>query len=156
VQLTKESVLAGFVRSLSSDADKVRLSDMTMETSPTENRGFFVLRRQGAQSKFDIAAFASDLANLQTGDAPLRILFDWLKVDSWPFEAPSAAAVQVWNKTAPAIKRAAFVHDHKWNRHAAMLAALMRVSNAEARSFRPPNADRAIAWLEGQQEIILH
>jgi hypothetical protein len=119
-----------------------------MGTSQTGDRALVVLRRQGAQSKLDIEAIARELAQLQTGDAALRVLFDWSQVDRWPFDAPSAAAIQAWNKTAPSIKRAAFVHDPKWNRHAAILSALMRISSAEVRSFHPPDADGAIEWLE--------
>ncbi len=127
-----------------------------MGISHAENRTFVVVRREGAQPKFDIAAIASELARLQTDDAALRVLFNWSLVDRWPFEAPSAAAIRHWNNSAPTIKRAAFVHDPKWNRHAAIVSALVRIHNAEARSFHPPDHDRAIEWLEqGLQEPVL-
>jgi hypothetical protein len=118
----------------------------------TGDRAFLVLRRQGVQSKFDIAAIARELATLQTGDPTRSVLFDWSQVDIWPFGAPPAAALQAWSKTAPLIQRAAFVHDPKLNRHAAILSALLRVSNVEARSFHLSDIDRAIAWLESDPQ----
>jgi hypothetical protein len=123
-----------------------------METSHTDNRAFVVLRRAGAQPQFDIAAIARELARSQTSDAALHILFDWSQIDTWPFEAPSAAAIRAWHATAPLIGRAAFIHDPKWNRHVAMVSALMRISNAEVRSFHPPDADRALEWLEKEPQ----
>lgn len=113
----------------------------------------FVLRRQDVQRKFDIAAIAGELAHYQTGDARLRILFDWSQVQCWPFEAPSAAALQAWSETTPLIARAAIVHGHKWSRHAALIAALLRMHNAEVRSFRPSDYDRATAWLASPKAI---
>jgi hypothetical protein len=123
-----------------------------MGSSQASDRAFLVVRRDGAQARFDLAAIAGELARLQTGAAALRVLFDWAQIRSWPFAAPSAAAIQEWNKTAPSIARAAFVHEPKWNRHAAILSALLRVSNAEARSFHVSEKDRAIEWLERAPE----
>ena len=136
------------MRLLSSEVRKVHLHNLTMGTSQPGDRAFLVLPRQCAQPKLDIAAIARELAHSQSGDATLRILFEWSQVSSWPFEAPSAAAVQAWHETAPPISRAAFVHDQKWNRHAAILSALMRLGHAQVRSFRPSDYDRATAWLE--------
>ncbi len=119
-----------------------------MRTAQTTDRAFLVVRPDAAQPKFDIVAIAEELARLPAGAAALRVLFDWSQVKSWPFAAPSTAVTQAWNKTAPPIARAAFVHDPKWNRHAAILSALLRVSGAEARSFHLTDMDKAIAWLE--------
>jgi hypothetical protein len=136
------------LRFLSSEVGKVDLFNLTMETSRLGDRAFSVLRRQGAQPNLDIAAIAAELAHSRSGDAALRILLEWSQVSSWPFEAPSAAAVRAWNRAAPLISRVAIVHDQKWNRHAAILSALMRVGNAQVRSFPPPYYEKAIAWLE--------
>ena len=108
----------------------------------------FVMHRRGPQPKLDIIAIARDLADLQTGDESLKVLFDWSELDSWPFEAPSPATVQAWKETIPSVSRAAIVHDPKWNRHAALLAALLRVCNAEVRSFLPSHRHEAIIWIE--------
>lgn len=109
---------------------------------------FLVVRPQSVQSTFDIAAIASELAVLQAGVGTLRVLFDWSGIGRWPFSAPSAAAIREWNAAAPAIARAAFIHDAKWNRHAAILSALLRIRNAEVRSFHRADTEKAIVWLE--------
>jgi len=113
---------------------------------------FFFVRLRGPQPKLDIIAIARELAHLQTGDASLRVLFDWSELDFWQFEAPSPATIQVWKETVPSVSRAAIVHDPKWNRHAALLAALLRVCDAEVRSFLPSHRDEAIIWIEGKPE----
>jgi len=118
-----------------------------MQTLLQGDRPFFVLRRQGAQPMLDIMAIAGELAQFESCDRARRILFDWSGVDCWPFKAPSAAAILAWHKTTPLIGRAAFVHHQKLYRHAALLAAVLRVRDAEAWSFRPSDYDRAIAWL---------
>jgi hypothetical protein len=119
-----------------------------IEISQPGDRKFFVLRSHGAQPKLDIIAIAGELWHIQKGDAALRVLFDWSKLKSWPFEAPSLATIQKWKETVPFISRAAIVHDQKWNRHAALLAALLRVGNAQVRSFRASDYNGAIVWLE--------
>ena len=72
-----------------------------------------VMRMCGPQPKLDIMAIARDLANFQTSDASLKVLFDWSELDAWPFAAPSLATVQSWKETVPSISRAAIVHDPK-------------------------------------------
>ena len=74
-------------------------------------------------SSLDVMAIARELAQFQAGDASLKVLFDWSEMDSWPFVAPSLTTVQSWKETVPPISRAAIVHDPKWTRHAALLAA---------------------------------
>jgi hypothetical protein len=120
-----------------------------MGTSQTRDRAFAALVKSGAQRSFDIECLATELARLPTCGAPLRVLFDWSTVESWPYRAPSAAAIAGWNRTAPSIARAALVHAHKWDRQAALVSALLRVTNAEARCFRPIMHDQAVAWLQG-------
>jgi hypothetical protein len=92
---------------------------------------------------FDITAIGNELAKHQTVDGPARILFDWSQIRSWPFGPPSAASIRTWNLSAPAIALGAFVHDRKWNRHVALLAALLRVGNAEVRSFQASDFESA-------------
>ena len=106
------------------------------------------MRRRGPQPKLNIIAIARELAHFQTGYASLNVLFDWSELDSWPFAAPSLTTVQSWKETVPPISRAAIVHDPKWTRHAALLAALLRVRHAAVRSFLPSDYDGAIIWLE--------
>jgi hypothetical protein len=113
------------------------------------NRELTVLPRQGDQSKFDISEIASELAHLHGGEELLSVLFQWSQVTSWPFEAPSASAIRNWKRIAPPISRAALVHNQKLTRHAAVLAALMRVRDAEVRSFHPLAQEDATEWLAG-------
>ncbi len=108
----------------------------------------FIMPRRGPQPKLDIMAIARELAQFQAGDGSLKVLFDWSELNSWPFAAPSLATVQTWKETIPSISRAAIVHDAKWTRHAALLAALLRVCHATVRSFLPSDYDGAIIWLE--------
>jgi SpoIIAA-like len=111
-----------------------------------------LMRRGGPQPKLNIMVIARELARFRTDDAPLDILFDWSKVEAWPFEGPSLATVRAWKETVPPISRAAIVHDPKWTRHAALLAALLRVRHAVVRSFLPSDFDDAISWL-GQASV---
>jgi hypothetical protein len=116
---------------------------------------FVILRQRGAQAKFDIVAIANELARFERCDGALRILFDWSELESWPYEP--AAAIEGWYDRVPSIARAAFIHYPKWNRHAALLAALLRVGKAEVRSFRPLDYDRAVNWLrQGATNIRFH
>ena len=106
-----------------------------------------MLRRHGAQPPFDIAAIATELAQGQGDDAPLCALLDWSQVSSWPFQAPSSAAIRAWNLTVPPVLRAAIIHDQKWDKHAAVLSALMRVRDGQVRSFHSIDHEKAVAWL---------
>jgi stage II sporulation SpoAA-like protein len=118
-----------------------------MGSSDSGNRAFRVLRRHGAQPPFDIAAIATELAQCQGDDAALCALFDWSQVSSWPFQAPSAAAVRAWNSTVPPVLRAAIIHDQRWDKHAAVLSALMRIRDGQVRSFHSLDHEKAVAWL---------
>jgi SpoIIAA-like len=107
-----------------------------------------LMRRRGSQPKLDIMVIAREIARFPSNDAPLDVLFDWSKVDAWPFAGPSLATVRAWKEAVPSISRAAIVHDPKWIRHAALFAALLRVRHAVVRSFLPSDFDDAIIWLE--------
>jgi len=98
--------------------------------------------------RFDIVAIADELTHRASGAGGMRVLFDWSQLKSWPFAAPSAMDSHEWNKAALPIRRAALLHDRKWDRHAAVLSALLRIRGAQARSFRLSDRDNAIDWLE--------
>ena len=118
-------------------------------TSPSVS----VLRWQGAQSKFDVAAIAKEWAAYGGGGVALVLLVDWSQISEWPFGTPSAADIRAWDSLAPPTSRAAFVHDQRWNRHAAVLSALLRRGNAQVRSFRPPDYEKALAWLKEASQL---
>jgi SpoIIAA-like len=112
------------------------------------DRTVLILRREGPQPKFDLAAIAKEIARGQANAEPPRVLFDWSGVTVWPFEAPAVTAIRYWYSLAPRITRAALIHDERWDRHASMLSALMRAVAAEVKSFLPGYQERAVAWLE--------
>lgn len=116
--------------------------------NPVElDRKCIVLRRQGVQSAFDVAALGEEMTRLSQDEAAQRFLLDWSSIECWPFEAPSAAALKRWNNFAPRFRRVAIVHAPKWNQHAALLSALLRVANTEVRSFHPRDHRDATVWL---------
>jgi SpoIIAA-like len=123
------------------------------EISRIRARSFFTLRWKGVQSTFDIAVIAIELGAAARRRKRLRLLFDWSEIESWPFQAPSASAIRLWNSRAPSIVCAAIVHHHKWNKHAALISALLRLNNSQVKCFRVPERDSAIAWLESAQNI---
>ena len=123
-----------------------------MAKIPHSNESAFVtLSFTGVQAKLDVAAIASDFSRSLGAGAKARkpacILIDWSSVSAWPYEASSQTKLQAWRETAPQIKRAAFIHDRRWDRHAAILAVLLRLANAEVLSFHPNHREDAIRWL---------
>src|SRR5579863_1229527 len=109
---------------------------------------YITLRPHGVQPSFDVGVLAEEIASRLSGDSPWRILLDWSLIKCWPFEAPSPGAITRWNKIVPRIRRVAIVHAPKWNQHAAVLSALLRLSGAEVRSFRQRQHGDGVAWLE--------
>jgi len=122
-----------------------------MGNSGRADRASFTFRRAGVQPELDIVAIAAELAD-SIGNSTPRVLFEWSQISSWPFLSPTRAAIQAWDKTAPAISRVAFVHDRRLKMHVAILAALFRVSKGQVRSFRPADYDLAVAWLQEELE----
>jgi hypothetical protein len=100
------------------------------------------VRRAGAKPWFDIFEIANELAYCRTDDQGLIVLFDWTHIAAW-------------KETAPPIDCAAFVHSPKFNRHVAILSALLRMHGAKVRSFR--DIDAAGEWLRlCPREMVLH
>ena len=112
------------------------------------DRTVLILRREGPQAKFDLAAIAKEIARGQSNAEPPRVLFDWSGVTAWPFEAPTATSIRFWYSLAPRVTRAALIHDATCDRHGSMLSALLRAGAAEVKSFPPGYQERAIAWLQ--------
>jgi hypothetical protein len=106
-----------------------------------------MLRRSGVQSEFDVRSIASELAGFQRGSAGRYVVYDWSSIERWAYRAPSATEIAGWRCAAPAIKRLAIIHPPKWNQHAALLSALLRLGGAEVRSFHPAEREKALAWL---------
>jgi SpoIIAA-like len=116
------------------------------------DRGFITRSQAGDQARFDVAAMARELtlaiqAHAAPGGEAPRVLFDWSGLTSWAYTASSQKDIAFWKATVPQIARAAVVHIRRWDNQAALLAALLRLANAEVRSFSPVQRDDAITWL---------
>ena len=112
------------------------------------DRTVLILRRDGPQAKFDLAAIAKEIARGQANAEPPRVMFDWSGVTAWPFEAPTATSIRFWYSLAPRVTRVALIHDATCDRHGSILSALMRAGGAEVKSLPPGYQERAIAWLQ--------
>jgi len=58
--------------------------------------------------------------------------------------------VTAWRKAAKAITFVAIVHDHRLNRQAAWLGAVLRDRGVTVRSWHPQESPLAAAWLHAQ------
>ena len=118
-----------------------------MLASDNDEDRIVVLERRGAQPQFDVAEFASELAQPHLGEAAFLVMLDWSSVDSWAFKAPSAASIRNWRQSPPRLRRVAILHGQRWHQPAAVLSALLRIANIEVRSFHPLDRNQALAWL---------
>jgi hypothetical protein len=108
---------------------------------------FLTLQSGGEQSVLNLSELAAELARVRGKETSFRVLFDWSNVTSWRAQTPRADVAQIWSQTAPHVARAALVHDHRWTRQAALLAAVIRVTGGQVRSFHPRDYEKAINWL---------
>lgn len=108
---------------------------------------FVVSRRLGVQPTFDIAAIARELAALPGAGRELCVLLDWSCIETWPFKPAAQSAIIRWREAPPEVARVAILHDANWNRHAALLSALLRISDVEVRSFAASERAQASRWL---------
>ena len=111
--------------------------------------GITAIRHSGSITIREFADLASTVADLALQDRGL-LLFDWLQVEHWLFSSPNAVDVTAWRKAAKAIRRVAIVHDHRLNRQAAWLGAVLRDRGVTVRSWHPPDAVLAVAWLRAE------
>src|ERR1700723_3466606 len=93
-----------------------------------------LVRRAGAKPWFDLFEIANELAYYRTDNQGLIVLFDWTHIAAWPYNSPCEEAIQAWKETAPPTDCAAFVNAPKFNRHVAILSALLRMHGAKVRS----------------------
>jgi hypothetical protein len=147
------------LRSKSSEGRRLYLERLIAKRQLVDKPAFLTRIQIGNQARLDIVAMAKDLTIALREREPLgnelsRVLFDCSEVTSWPYQAPPQKSLQHWKKTVPQIFRAAFVHHRRWDRHVALLAALLRSANAEVRSFSPEQLDDAISWLASDPATI--
>jgi hypothetical protein len=121
-----------------------------IEVYHTTQEGVVAVRFRGAVTNREFADLAEMLANFGATGGVL-IYLDWLRIDRWTFSAPPANDVAAWRRTGSMIERAAIVHDHRMNRQAAWLAAILRKQGVKVRSWRPQHAGTAAAWLRTGQ-----
>jgi hypothetical protein len=85
---------------------------------------------------------------LSGGDrARLRVLLDWIALRGLDAKDGIASSCRRWREAPPLIDRMAIVHEHHWNRQAALLAAAFRTEATPVRSWIPRDISKAVAWL---------
>jgi len=102
-------------------------------------------RFRGAVTNTEFSDLAATIADRGSAYGAL-IYLDWVRVGHWKF-APTASGVIAWRRAARMIERVAIVHDHRLNRQAAWLAAILRNEGVTTRSWRPQDAATALKWL---------
>jgi hypothetical protein len=115
-----------------------------IDTKPEE--GVVAVRFRGEVTDREFTNLAATLANFGS-TAGVLIYLDWFRIDHWTFSAPTTNSVAAWRRAGRTIGRAAIVHDHRMNRQAAWLAAVLREQGVKVRSWRPQHAAAAAAWL---------
>ena len=102
---------------------------------------------RGRLSVSDLSGFETALSDRHAGLEPIRVLFDWTRIEGWEPGTRDPARWPNWRAMARPIDRAAIIHEHRWNRQAALLAAMLRINKAQARSWLPRNLPAALVWL---------
>jgi hypothetical protein len=110
----------------------------------------------GAQANSDFLEASDGLSRTIHAHRASRILFDWSKLQSWPMTKAKSTSLAPWVNLAAQISRAVIVHERCWNRQAAWVAAIMRSSDTEVRSWHCGDRDQAIAWLGAASEAKLN
>jgi hypothetical protein len=95
----------------------------------------------------DLSVFETALLDRHAGHEHIRMLFDWTGIEGWEPATREPALWPNWRAMARPIERAAIIHEHRWNRQAALLAAMLRINKAQARSWLPRNLPDALVWL---------
>ncbi|SDR63836.1 hypothetical protein SAMN05519103_09089 [Rhizobiales bacterium GAS113] len=108
---------------------------------------FITVRLNGFQSTSEFASFGEALAQLRSDRKHLRVLFDWTRLEGWDAKDEIASSCRSWQKRSLVIERMAIVHEHQWNRQAALLGAVLRTEVRLVRSWIPRDLAKAVAWL---------
>ena len=118
-----------------------------IELAPLNGEPIVSIRFRGRLSVSDLTVFETALLERHAGHAQIRVLFDWTGVEGWEPGTGEPARWPNWRAMARPIDRAAIIHEHRWNRQAALLAAMLRINKAQARSWLPRNLPAALVWL---------
>ena len=106
------------------------------------------VRFGGRLSVADLSVLETTLSDRTAGHEHIRLLFDWTGIEEWEPGAGDPALWPNWRDMARPIDRAAIIHEHRWNRQAALLAAMLRINKTQARSWLPRNLSAALVWLK--------
>jgi hypothetical protein len=119
-----------------------------IEIASLNDESIVTVRFRGRLSVSDLSVFDTALLDPHSGHEHIRVLFDWTGVAGWEPETGDPARWPNWRAMARPIDRAAIIHLHRWNRQAALLAAMLRINKAQARSWLPRNLAAALIWLQ--------
>jgi hypothetical protein len=108
---------------------------------------FITVRLSGILSSSEFACFGDILADVRGDSERLRVLFDWTALEDWDEKHEIASSCHKWREAPPLIDRMAIIHEHHWNRQAALLAAAFRTEASPVRSWIPRDISKAVAWL---------
>jgi hypothetical protein len=118
-----------------------------IEIASLNGKSIVTVRFRGRLSVSDLSVFDTALLDRHAGHEHIRVLFDWTGVQGWGRGTGDPARWPNWRDMARPINRAAIVHERRWNRQAALLAAMLRINKAQARSWLPRNLPDALVWL---------
>ncbi len=123
-----------------------------IEVDRREGNSIVIIQIRGIQSTSEFLEAGDRLFGNVCARTPSCILFDWSELKSWPFRETKSASIAPWVNLAAQIGRAAIIHERRWNRQAAWVAAIMRLSGTQVRSWHYGERDQAIAWLREKSE----
>lgn len=129
--------------------DKISLPNWrVIEIACPNDEAIVTVRFRERLSVSDLSVFELALSNRHAGHERIRVLFDWRGIEEWEPGTREPALWPNWRGMARPIKRAAVIHERRWNRQAAMLAAMLRINKAQVRSWLPQNLPAALIWLK--------
>jgi hypothetical protein len=118
-----------------------------IELASPNGGSIVTVRFRGRLLVSDLTVFETALSNRHAGQEHIRVLFDWTGIERWEPGTGEPARWPNWRAMVCPIDRAAIVHEHRWNKQAALLAAMLRINKAHARSWLPRNLPAALVWL---------
>jgi SpoIIAA-like len=118
-----------------------------IEIACPNDQSIVTVRFYGRLSVSDLSVLETALSDRHSGHERIRMLFDWTGIVAWQPGTRELARWPNWRALAHPIERAAIIHEHRWNRQAALLAAMLRINKAVARSWLPRNLPAALVWL---------
>jgi NADPH-dependent ferric siderophore reductase len=118
-----------------------------IEIACVNDESIVTVRFRGRLSVSDLNVFETALSDRHAGRQHIRVLFDWTGIEGWEPGTGDPARWPNWRDTTRPIERAAIIHERRWNRQAALLAAMLRINKAQARSWLPRNLPDALVWL---------